>query len=251
MSERRNQNRATTKDFLTVVDVDTGLRLGGLANVSDEGAMIVSEEAITVGKSSRWSIDLDQPILGRLSIPIEVKTRWCRKNLKRGWWESGHTLKCATNDDRETLSYLVLRFSLGEWDIPGTRELRTVPMPNRRKHARFETTDFFPVRDQNSSCHIGGLANLTPVGAMLTSVEPIKEGTILRCRVELPQKIFQRDYLFFEAECRWCKQNSEKGWYESGYKFTKITEQDAVIIMHLMMHHLNIQTTEEQVDLIG
>lgn len=251
MRNRRKRQRTTAKDFLTVIDVSTGLRLGGLANVSDDGAMIVSEEAIAVGKSSRCKVDLDQPILGRSEILIDVKTRWCRKNLERGWWESGHTLKCVTNEDSEALSYLVLRFLLGEWDVPGTGKIRTVPAPNRRRHARFETTDFFPVRDQNSACHIGGLANLTPVGAMLTSIEPIEEGRILHCRVELPRKIFQRDYLFFEAECRWCKQNSEKGWYESGYKFTKITEQDAVIIMHLMMHHLNIQPTEEQVDLIG
>ncbi|MDH3938911.1 MAG: PilZ domain-containing protein, partial [candidate division Zixibacteria bacterium] len=169
----------------------------------------------------------------------------------RGWWESGHTLKCATNEDTEALSYLILRFSMGEWDVPGTGKIKTVPLPNRRRHARFETTDFFPVRDQNGLKHIGGLANLTPMGAMLTSIEPIKEGRILHCRVDLPQRIFQRDYLFFEAECRWCKQNPEKGWYESGYKLTKISEQDAVIIMHLVMHHLEVQTTEEQVDVVG
>ena len=251
MSERRKQNRSTSEDFLKVIDLGTGLRLGGLANISDDGAMFIGEEAIVVGKSIRCRVALDQPILGRSEILIHVKTRWCRKNLERGWWESGHTLKCARNEDIETLSYLILRFSLGEWDVPGTGKIKTVPLPNRRKHARFETTDFFPVRDQNNGDHIGGLANLTPVGAMLTSIEPIKVGRIRHCRAELPQKIFQRDYLFFEAECRWCKQNPDKGWYESGYKLTKISEQDAIIIMHLMMHHLQVQSTEEQVDVVS
>lgn len=251
MLERRKRKRSTTSDFLTVINADTGVRLGGLANVSDDGAMVVSDEAIEVGKSIRCRIDLDKPILGRSEIQIDVKTRWCRKNLERGWWESGHTLKCATNEASEALSYLILRFSLGEWDVPGTGKIKTVPMPNRRRQARFETTDFFPVRDQDNGKHIGGLANLTPVGAMLTSIEPIKEGRILRCRVELPLKVFQRDYLFFEAECRWCKKNPGKGWYESGYKLIQISEQDAVIIMHLMMHLLSKQNTEKQLGVIG
>lgn len=251
MLERRKLKRTTTSDFLTVIDLDTDLRLGGLANLSDNGAMLVSEEAVSVGKSRRCRVDLDQPILGRTDILFEIKTRWCRKNLEKGWWESGHTLSCATREAREGLSYLMLRFSLGEWDVPGTGKIKTVPMPNRRRQARFETTDFFPVRDQDNGSHIGGLANLTPVGAMLTSMEPFEKGRILHCRVELPLKIFQRDYLFFEAECRWCKKNPGKGWYESGYKLTNISEQDAVIIMYLMMHLLSAQSTEEQLDVIG
>ncbi|MDH3939183.1 MAG: PilZ domain-containing protein, partial [candidate division Zixibacteria bacterium] len=82
MRDRRKQKRSSTKDFLKVINLDTGIRLGGLANVSDDGAMIVGEEAVAVGKASRCRIDLDRPILGRSEIQIDVKTRWCRKNLE-------------------------------------------------------------------------------------------------------------------------------------------------------------------------
>ena len=249
--DRRKEKRRSSREFLRVVNVATGTHIGGLGNLSENGALLVSDEPLAVGLKTACKIILDKPILERPEIYVQTRVRWCRKNLKNGWWESGHTLKCDSGTNREVLSYLVMRFSLGEWDLPGTGKIKTVRVANRRQKVRYETKDFFPVRDQETLAHIGGLANITPEGAMLTTIDTVEQGRILKCRVELPIRVFQRDYLFFEAECRWSKKNPNKGWHESGYKFTKISEQDAVIIMHLMMHHLTAQNTEEVLDVVS
>ncbi len=250
MRERRIEKRIASREFLKVHDLGKDNHVGGLGNLSENGALFVSEEPLSVGLEMACRIILDKPIMERPEIRIRSKVRWCRKNLQSGWWESGHTIDAYSPEDRETLSYLVMRFALGEWEVPGTGKLKTVQVANRRNNVRFETDEFFPVKNQETLEHIGGLANLTPQGAMLTTSKPVEEGIILKCRVELPDRIFQRDFLFFKAECRWCKKNANKGWYESGYKITELSEQDAVIIMHLMMHRLTAQKSKEIINLV-
>ncbi len=247
MTEQRRHKRHKTEDYLMVFDQKSDKHIGGLANLSSEGAMFVTQEPVQRLTAFRCRVELTRPIMDYSEVIFDAECRWCRKNIKTGWWESGYALKNVSKQNEELLSYLVLRFRLGEWEIPGGGEVRTVAMKNRRNHPRFVAKDFLPVRDQRTSRHIGGLANLTMEGAMLTTLGPVDKGIILHCRAELPKKIFQRDYLVFDAECMWCTKNDVKGWYESGYRLKNLSERDAVIIMHLIIHFLEEQQTEERI----
>ena len=247
MTEQRKHKRHHTEDYLMVFERESDKHIGGLANLSSEGAMFVTQEPVQTLTAFRCRVELTQPIMDHHEVIFDAECRWCRKNVKTGWWESGYALKNVTKENEELLSYLVLRFRLGEWEVPGAGEVKTVSMKNRRNHPRFVVRDFFPVRDKRTARHIGGLANLTMEGTMLTTLEPVEKGSMLHCRAELPKKIFQRDYLVFDAECAWCKKNEDKGWYESGYRLKNLSEQDSVIIMHLIIHYLEEQQTEERV----
>ena len=155
-----------------------------------------------------------------------------------------------SRENEELISYLVLRFVLGEWETPGPIGIGTAPMENRRLLNRFVSREHLTVHEKNSSRHIGGLANLSMGGAMLTTIEPVDKGYVLQCRVALPKRIFQRDYLIFEAECVWCKTNAAQGWYESGYRVKNVSEHDSVIILHLMIHHMEEQPTDERISVV-
>ena len=247
MTERRRRERGQTNDYLMIFDRETGAHIGGLANLSQDGAMLVTLEPISVATVIRCRVDLSQPIMDRSEVVFDAECRWCRKNVKRGWWESGYALKNVSLDDEELISYLVLRFALGEWGPPSPIGVGTAPMENRRLLNRFVAREHLPVREQNSSRHVGGLADLSIGGTRLTTLEPVDKGSVLSCRVALPKRIFQRDYLIFEAECVWCKKNDAKGWYESGYRLINVSEHDTVIIMHLMIHYFEEQPSDERV----
>jgi len=249
MEERRKRKRSHTSDYLMVFDRDTGAHIGGLANLSEHGVMLVTLEPISVGTDIRCRVELSQPIMDHNEVAFDAECRWCRKNIKRGRWESGYVLKNLSQANKELLSYLILRFLLGEWETPGPIEMDGLKREERRMVQRYVAREHLPVREQRSSRHIGGLANLSMGGAMLTTLEPIDKGTVLKCRVELPKMIFGRDYLLFEAECVWCKKNDAKGWYESGYKLKNVSELDSVIIMHLMIHYLEAQPNDERVSI--
>jgi hypothetical protein len=153
-------------------------------------------------------------------------------------------------ENEELLSYLVLRFVMGEWETPGPIGIGEAKVENRRKLQRYDAREHLPVREKNSSRHIGGLANLSMGGAMLITLEPVDKGCVLQCRVALPKRIFQRDYLIFEAECVWSKKNDAKGWYESGYRLRNVSEHNAVIIMHLLIHYFEERPTDAQVSVV-
>ena len=114
-------------------------------------------------------------------------------------------------------------------------------MSETRKHPRFETEDLLMVFNRKTDEHIGGLANLTPEGAMFITREPIEISTLLQCRVELPLKILDCDEVVFDAECVWCKKDVSRGWFESGYKLKDVSEQNQEILTYVMLHLMSIQ----------
>jgi len=123
-------------------------------------------------------------------------------------------------------------------------------MTKQRKQTRYQTEELLMVFDRHTSRHIGGLANLTYDGAMFVTQEPVKKSSIAHCRVELPNKILDRDQLIFDAECVWCKKNATRGWYESGYKLKNVSEQDRNILTYVMLKLMSEQpATQETPDL--
>jgi hypothetical protein len=152
--------------------------------------------------------------------------------------------------NEELVSYLSLSFEVGKWETPGPIEIETVPVENHRKSTRYDAREPFPVYEQKSYRQIGLLTNLSTAGVSMTTPKPVEKGRILNCRAKLPKTIFQRDYLMFDAECMWCRKNEDEGWFESGHRLKKVSEHDAVIILHLIIHVLDEQPKEQRVRVI-
>lgn len=114
-------------------------------------------------------------------------------------------------------------------------------MSETRKHPRFETEDLLMVFNRETDEHIGGLANLTPEGAMFITREPIEVSALLPCRVELPRMVLGCDELVFDADCVWCEKDETKGWYESGYKLKNVSDQNQEILTNVMLQLMSKQ----------
>ncbi|MDH3890080.1 MAG: PilZ domain-containing protein [candidate division Zixibacteria bacterium] len=114
-------------------------------------------------------------------------------------------------------------------------------MSETRKYPRYETEDLLMVFNRETDEHIGGLANLTPEGAMIITREPVEISTTAKCRVELPRVILDCDEFVFDAECVWCKKDTTRGWYESGYRLRNISEQDQDLLTYVMLQLMSEQ----------
>lgn len=121
-------------------------------------------------------------------------------------------------------------------------------MPGSRKHPRYATEDLLMVFNRETDEHIGGLANLTPEGAMFITREPIKVTTLLECRVELPRKILDCDEFTFDAECVWCKKDDTRGWHESGYRLKNISDRNQDILTYIMLQLMSEPQAVPSVD---
>ncbi|MBU0983522.1 MAG: PilZ domain-containing protein [candidate division Zixibacteria bacterium] len=238
MNDRRQNERRASENYLAVFDSRSGRRIGELANLSDSGAMLITLEPVKSGTFLHCLVKLHHPILGRSEIEFDAECRWCRRNVARNRWESGYQLHLSGINE-EMVAYLGLSFALGTWEIPGEADVKTITLENRRNIMRYAPREDFPVLERHNSRRIGRMANLSTNGVGLYTPEPVEPGTVFQGRVKLPRMIFQREYLLFEAECRWCRKNEDGVGYKSGYLFTSVSEHDAVLVMHLIIHYLD------------
>jgi len=73
------------------------------------------------------------------------------------------------------------------------------------------------VYDLQTKLPMGQVIDLSAKGMKLMSEEPPVISKIYYFRIPLKNKIKNFDEVIFDAECRWCRQNEDTCWYDSGY----------------------------------
>ncbi len=250
MAEKRRQKRYIPDKHLKIFDNNSNEYIGLLANISTDGAMFVTREKIKSSSVLKCRIELLKPILNHNEIIFEAHQRWCRKNVAKDWWESGYMIE-ATGINKELLSYLSISFVAEDMKIPGIEDVKTTPASELRETTRYEVKDNYPVYQKLSYHEIGKMADLSREGASFVTPNHIEKGTFLKCKVKLPKTIFQQDYLFFDAECMWCKKHEDTGSYRSGYKLHNVSEEDKVIIIYLIQNYLEEQKTTQKFHIVN
>jgi len=250
MKERRKHQRQKPKKYPTVYNFYTGKPIGLLANLSSAGGMIITPGPIKTSTTFRCRVELAGKVLGRNEIVFDAECRWCRKNVKAGRWESGYRLKM-TGIDAELVSYLTHSLEMDDIGDRNFGEVATIDLENRRKSTRYDIDTFLPVYEQHSYRQIGRLADLSTRGVRLITQKPVEKNDLLHCRIVLPTKVFQQEYLIFNARCMWCRRSKDGASYESGYEIENVSEQDASIILHLLIHFTKIQQTKKRIQVVG
>ncbi|RFA26978.1 hypothetical protein CAI21_15550 [Alkalilimnicola ehrlichii] len=103
-----------------------------------------------------------------------------------------------------------------------------------RKVQREIVNRYLKVFDENDNRFIGYLVDITPMGAMLQSNDPIEPNTPYRLRVELPEKIDGRRHITVEARSVWDKKETNALFYHTGFEFESSDKAEEVRIRHLM-----------------
>lgn len=90
------------------------------------------------------------------------------------------------------------------------------------------------VFDRSTGMMIGYLSDITPAGAMIISEEPNKTDTLHRLVMDLPEDVFNKQHLSFEAKCVWCRPDVNPHFYMSGFQMENIAAEDAEIIERII-----------------
>jgi hypothetical protein len=90
------------------------------------------------------------------------------------------------------------------------------------------------VFDRKTGTHLGYLGDLTPEGIMVISDESLAVGEPFGLRIDLPEDIYLKPVLTFEAESRWCKPDIDPNFYNIGFALTSISEADLAIISQVV-----------------
>ena len=245
MADKRKYKRNIPNKHLKIFDNYTNEYIGLLANISNDGAMFVTEKKINSTPALKYRLELLQPIMDHNEIIFKAQQRWCRKNVAKGWWESGYLIE-AVGINKELLSYLSISVDVENWKIPGIKDVKTTTASELRNTTRYEVKDQYPVYQKLSYHEIGAVADLSREGVSFITPNLVEKGAVLKCKVKLPRTIFQQDYLFFDAECQWCKKDKYSSSYRSGYKFQNLSTKDEVIILYLIQRFLKEKETTQR-----
>jgi hypothetical protein len=88
---------------------------------------------------------------------------------------------------------------------------------SKQRKIRRKATEAILVYDLTTKLPMGQIIDLSAKGLKLMSELSVKVSKVYYCRIPLKNKINGFDEVLFDAECRWCRQNKDTGWYDSGY----------------------------------
>ncbi len=107
-------------------------------------------------------------------------------------------------------------------------------MLERRKYPRKDLLLFANVYDSKSQKIIGTLLNITLEGAMVLSEHRIDADNLMELHIKLPDNFVQKNELIFTASSRWCGPDINPEFFDVGYQFANVSEEDARIIVAII-----------------
>jgi hypothetical protein len=107
-------------------------------------------------------------------------------------------------------------------------------MVERRKHPRKDLLLFASVFDTENDRIIGTLLNITLDGAMVLTENKIDSNKVMELHIKLPENFVNKDELVFTASSRWCAPDINPEFFDVGYQFAHVTEEDAKIIQAII-----------------
>jgi hypothetical protein len=107
-------------------------------------------------------------------------------------------------------------------------------MLERRKYPRKDLLLFANVYDSKSGKIIGTLLNITLEGAMVLSENRIDANNVMELHIKLPDDFVHKNELVFTANSRWCGPDINPEFFDVGYQFANVSEEDSKIIQAII-----------------
>jgi len=105
----------------------------------------------------------------------------------------------------------------------------------RRSIPRKYLVIYSRVFDRKSGKVLGYLSDLTLEGAMIIGEQVVEKGLHFTLRVDLPEAAsFPERHIDIESEAMWCKPDIDPHFYNTGFRFTNLTEAERTILAHMI-----------------
>ncbi len=116
MDERRTLKRQHIMFYSRVFDRSTGAFMGYLGNLTESGAMIISEESLEKDKIFNLRIDLPEDIYGKPILNLSARSVWCKRDIDPNFFNIGFALHEVADDDAELIVQIVSDYGLQGFD---------------------------------------------------------------------------------------------------------------------------------------
>ena len=107
MQERRTAKRKLLMFYSRVVDRHTGELIGHLADLTPEGALLLSARPVQPDTVFNFHMELPDDTSGRLHLKFEAKSRWCQRDPNLDGYAAGFQLLGVPRADAKIIERLV------------------------------------------------------------------------------------------------------------------------------------------------
>ncbi len=94
-----------------------------------------------------------------------------------------------------------------------------------RRQERAHLIYFLRVFDAMSGDLLGQMVDLTTDGIMIIGESAISPRQKYRLRMDLPRNVALGQHLTLEAQCKWCRQDPQAGFYSMGFRILDMGTQ--------------------------
>jgi hypothetical protein len=104
----------------------------------------------------------------------------------------------------------------------------------RRRSKRRNLSYYLPVINNDTAQVVGHLADITPVGMMMDSKNPIPTNLGFNFRLDLMEDLGEKGYIEFRVLSKWCREDSIQPYlYNVGFEIVSISPKDAEIVKRI------------------
>ena len=105
--EKRVLKRVHLIYYLRIFDLDSGINIGHLVDITTQGIMMISEEKIPTDKAYSFSMKLPEIITGRAEINFRANCLWSKKDFNPDFYVSGFKIKEISPEEIKIITALI------------------------------------------------------------------------------------------------------------------------------------------------
>ncbi len=112
IEERRKQSRRQLRFFTRVIDSHSGRFLGYLANLTLDGAMMISHKPLNTDAILHFQIDLPENYSNNEQLSLSARAVWSQPDADPDFYRVGLQLLDLSQDETELLGRLLEEYGI-------------------------------------------------------------------------------------------------------------------------------------------
>jgi hypothetical protein len=111
MQERRKISRKYLAIYSRVFDRSSGRVIGYLSDLTDQGAMVISDSAVAENQDMSLRFDLPDPALFSTDhLNIDTRIKWCRPDVDPAFYNIGFEFKSLTPEQAKIIEEMIVAY---------------------------------------------------------------------------------------------------------------------------------------------
>lgn len=111
MQERRKISRKYLAIYSRVFERSTGRVIGYLSDLTDKGAMVISDSTLTENQDISLRFDLPDPALFSIDhLNIEAQIMWCRPDIDPAFYNIGFGFKTISPEQASIIEEMIVAY---------------------------------------------------------------------------------------------------------------------------------------------